>query len=108
MSVRTGGNAASCRSAAARSWASVSFSRRSTDDSLASCAAWAGVLLFTGYTFSGAIEIAVGRIHRIGITLLVAFGIALALALSLYLLERFVIGRRVPEMEPPPLRDDEE
>ncbi len=75
---------------------------------LASCAAWALILLFTGYTFSGAIEITVGRIHRIGITLLVAFGIALALALGLYLLERYVIGRRVPEMEPPPLLDEDE
>ena len=57
---------------------------------------------------AGAIEIAVGRIHRIGITLLVAFAVAFALALGLYLLERYVIGRRVPEMEPPPLRDDDE
>jgi membrane protein DedA with SNARE-associated domain len=75
---------------------------------LASCAAWALILLFTGYSFSGAIEIAIGRIHRIGVSLLVALGVAIALALGLYLLERYVIGRRVPEMEPPSLRDDDE
>jgi membrane protein DedA with SNARE-associated domain len=75
---------------------------------LASCATWALVLMFIGYSFSGAIEIAVGRIHRIGVALLVAFSIALALMLGLYLLERYVIGRRVPEMEPPSLRDDED
>lgn len=75
---------------------------------LASCAAWALILLLTGYSFSGAIEIAIGRIHRVGVTLLVALGVAIALALALYLLERYVIGRRVPEMEPPSLRDDDE
>jgi membrane protein DedA with SNARE-associated domain len=75
---------------------------------LASCATWALILLFTGYSFSGAIEIAIGRIHRIGVSLLVALCVAVALALGLYLIERYVIGRRVPEMEPPPLRDDDD
>jgi hypothetical protein len=42
----------------------------------------------------------IGRVKRAGIVLLVALGIACAVALTLYLVERYVIARRVPEMEP--------
>jgi len=44
-------------------------------------------------------------VQQAGMLLLVAFGIAIAIALALYLVEVFVVGRRVPEMEPiePPL-----
>jgi hypothetical protein len=42
----------------------------------------------------------IGRVRRAGIVVLVGFGIACAIALALYLIERYVIARRVPEMEP--------
>jgi membrane protein DedA with SNARE-associated domain len=63
--------------------------------------AWALILIGLGYFFSGAIEVIIGRVKRAGILLLVAFAIALAILLFLYLIERYVIGRRVPEMAPP-------
>jgi membrane protein DedA with SNARE-associated domain len=76
---------------------------------LASCAAWALVLIGAGYSFSGAIEVLIGRVQRIGLVLLIAVLVASGLALLLFLLERYVIGRRVPEMEPQLLSDlDEE
>lgn len=72
---------------------------------LASCGAWALVLIGLGYSFSGAIGVIIGRVQQAGMLLLVAFAIAIAIALTLYLVEVFVVGRRVPEMEPiePPL-----
>jgi len=72
---------------------------------LVSCWAWALVLIGLGYSFSGAIGVIIGRVQRMGIVLLVAFAIACAVALTLYLVEVFVVARRVPEMEPiePPL-----
>lgn len=72
---------------------------------LVSCWAWALVLIGLGYSFSGAIGVIIGRVQRMGIVLLVAFAIACAVALTLYLIEVFVVARRVPEMEPiePPL-----
>jgi membrane protein DedA with SNARE-associated domain len=69
---------------------------------LSSCAAWALVLIGLGFFFSGAIEVIVGRVKRAGIFLLVALAIACAVALILYLIERYVIARKVPEMEPTP------
>lgn len=76
---------------------------------LASCAAWALVLIGAGYSFSGAIEVLIGRVHRIGMVLLIAVLVASGLALLLFLLERYVIASRVPEMEPQLLSDlDEE
>lgn len=75
---------------------------------IASCAAWALVLIGTGYSFSGAIEVMIGRVQRIGIVLLIAVLVAIGLTLLLFLLERYVIGRRVPEMEPPLLHDRED
>src|SRR5262245_24501297 len=68
---------------------------------LASCAAWALILIGLGYSFSGAIEVIIGRVKRAGLLLLVAFATALVVMLVLYLVERHVIGRRVPEMAPP-------
>ncbi len=67
---------------------------------LVSCGAWALVLIGLGFSFSGAIGVVIGRVRRAGILLLVAFAIACAVALALYLIERYVIARRVPEMEP--------
>ena len=75
--------------------------RRFIPLTLASCAAWAAILIAMGYSFSGVIEVVIGRVKRAGIILLVALAIALAVLLILYLIERYVIGRRVPEMAPP-------
>lgn len=72
---------------------------------LASCFAWALVLTGSGFFFSGAIEVIIGRVRRIGLLLLLAFAIAAVVALMLYLVERFVIARRVPELEPPLLHE---
>ena len=79
--------------------------RRFLPLTLISCAAWALVLIGMGFSFSGAIGVVVGRVQQAGMLLLVAFGIAIAIALVLYLVEVFVVGRRVPEMDPmdPPL-----
>ncbi len=74
--------------------------RRFVPLTLASCAAWSLVLIGLGFTFSGAIGVIIGRVRRAGLLLLVAFGIACVVALALYLIERYVIARRVPEMEP--------
>jgi len=60
-----------------------------------------------GFSFSGAIEVLIGRVQRIGKVLLLAALVAIGLTLLLFLLERYVIGRRVPEMEPPLLHEDE-
>jgi membrane protein DedA with SNARE-associated domain len=67
---------------------------------LVSCGLWALVLIGLGYFFSGAIFVIIGRVKQAGIVLLVAFAIAIAVALILYLIERYVIARKVPEMEP--------
>ncbi len=72
---------------------------------LASCGAWVLALVCTGYFFSEAIEVMIGRVRRVGIFLLIAFLIALVIALALHLIERYVIARKVPEMEPPLLRE---
>lgn len=74
--------------------------RRFLPLTLASCAAWALVLIGLGYSFSGAIGVIIGRVQKAGMFLLVAFAIAVAIALTIYLIEVFVVGRRVPEMEP--------
>ncbi len=72
---------------------------------LASCALWALVLVGSGYFFSGAIGAIIGEVKRIGLLLLLAFVIACVIALAFYLIERYVIARRVPEMEPPLLHE---
>jgi membrane protein DedA with SNARE-associated domain len=81
-------------------FAHMRFLRRFGPLTLLSCAAWALVLIGMGFSFSGAIFVIFGRVKRAGIVLLVALGIACAVALALYLIERYVIARRVPEMEP--------
>jgi hypothetical protein len=72
---------------------------------LVSCAAWTLVLVGSGYFFSGAIEVIIGEVKRIGLLLLLGFALACAIALAFYLIERYVIARRVPEMEPPLLHE---
>jgi len=72
---------------------------------LVSCFLWSLILTGAGYFFSGAISVLVGRIQQIGIILLIAVLIALFVAGSLYLLERYVIGPRVPEISPLTLHD---
>lgn len=72
---------------------------------LASCSVWALVLVGAGTFFSGAIGVIIGEVQRIGYLLLLAAAIASFVALMLYLTERYVIARRVPEMEPPLLHD---
>jgi membrane protein DedA with SNARE-associated domain len=81
-------------------FAHMRFLRRFGPLTLLSCAAWALVLIGMGFSFSGAIFVIIGRVKRAGIVLLVALGIACAVSLTLYLVERYVIARRVPEMEP--------
>jgi membrane protein DedA with SNARE-associated domain len=75
---------------------------------LASCGAWALLLAGAGYFFSGAIQIIIGQVQQIGLILLIAFITALVIALLLYLTERYIIGRKVPEMSPPILQDPSE
>jgi membrane protein DedA with SNARE-associated domain len=71
----------------------------------ASCGLWALILIGSGYFFSGAIGVIIGEVHRIGFLLLLGFTIACAVALAFYLIERYVIARRVPELEPPLLHE---
>jgi membrane protein DedA with SNARE-associated domain len=81
-------------------FAHMRFLRRFGPLTLLSCALWSLVLIGLGYSFSGAIYKIIGDVKRAGIVLLVALGIAAGIALALYLIERYVIARRVPEMEP--------
>jgi membrane protein DedA with SNARE-associated domain len=81
-------------------FAHMRFLRRFGPLTLLSCAAWALILIGLGFSFSGAIEVIIGRVRRAGIVVLVGLAIACAIALALYLIERYVIARRVPEMEP--------
>jgi len=81
-------------------FAHMRFLRRFGPLTLLSCAVWATVLIGLGYTFSGAIGVIVGQVRRAGIVLLIALGITCVVALALYLIERYVIARKVPEMEP--------
>jgi membrane protein DedA with SNARE-associated domain len=71
----------------------------------ASCGLWALILIGSGYFFSGAIGVIIGEVRRIGFLLLLGFTIACAVALAFYLIERYVIARRVPELEPPLLHE---
>jgi membrane protein DedA with SNARE-associated domain len=79
--------------------------RRFAPLTLGSCFAWSLVLMSGGFFFSGALHILIGEVRRVGILLLIAFTVACIVALLLYLVERYVIGRQVPEMEPPPLQE---
>lgn len=91
------------RTASAVFWgfAHMRYWRRFGPLTALSCGAWALVLTGLGFSFSGAIEVIIGRVRQAGFVLLIAFAIAIAIALGLYLFERFIIARRVPEMEPP-------
>jgi membrane protein DedA with SNARE-associated domain len=90
------------RTASAIFWgfAHMRFLRRFGPLTLISCAAWSLVLIGLGFFFSGAIGVIIGRVQAAGKLLLVAFGIACVVALALYLIERYVIAPKVPEMEP--------
>jgi membrane protein DedA with SNARE-associated domain len=72
---------------------------------LLSCLAWALVLVGGGFFFSGALDVLIGEVERMGILLLIAFGIACVVAVILYFTERYVIARQVPEMEPVPIQE---
>lgn len=72
---------------------------------LVSCWVWALLLAGAGYFFSGAISVLVGHVRQISFILLIAVAIALAIAGGLFLLERYVIGPRVPEIQPLLLHD---
>ena len=79
--------------------------RRFAPLTLGSCAAWSLVLAGAGYFFSGAVWVLVGRVQQLGVILLIALIIAVLAALALFAVERYIIGKRVPEMAPRPLRD---
>lgn len=64
----------------------------------ASCMVWVGLLAGIGYFFSGAIELIIGRVQRIGVILLVAFAITLLIAGTVYLLERYWLANKFPEL----------
>jgi membrane protein DedA with SNARE-associated domain len=72
---------------------------------IASCALWSLILVGSGYFFSGAIGVIIGEVQRIGMLLLLGFVLACVIALAFYLIERYIIARRVPEMEPPLLHE---
>jgi membrane protein DedA with SNARE-associated domain len=75
-----------------------------------SCMVWVGLMAGIGYFFSGAIELIIGRVQRIGVVLLVAIVITLIIAGTVYLLERYWLTKRFPEFgilglrEVPPTR----
>ena len=94
------------RTASAVFWGFVHMPfRRFGPLTLASCAAWSFVLVGAGYFFSGAISVLVGSVRQISIILLIAVAIAFAVVIGIFLLERYVIGPRVPEILPLLLRD---
>ncbi len=75
---------------------------------LVSCSVWVLLLAGAGYFFSGAISVLVGHVRQVSIILLIAVGIAFAVAGGLFLLERYVIGPRIPEIQPLLLHDPAE
>jgi membrane protein DedA with SNARE-associated domain len=75
---------------------------------LASCMLWSLILIGSGYFFSGAIGVIIGRVKRAGVLILLAFLIAIAIALAFFLIERYVIARKVPEMKPQLLHEKPE
>ncbi len=64
----------------------------------ASCMVWVGLLAGIGYFFSGAIELIIGRVQRIGFILLVAFVVTLIIAGTVYLIERYWLAHKFPEL----------
>jgi len=73
----------------------------------ASCLVWVGVMAGIGYFFSGAIELIIGRVQQIGLVLLVAFVIAVIIAIAVHLLERYWLATRFPELGILGLRETE-
>jgi membrane protein DedA with SNARE-associated domain len=82
--------------------------RRFAPLTLASCAAWSVMLAGAGYFFSGAVSVLVAHVRQVSLILLIAIAIAIAVAAGLYLLERYVIGPRIPELQPLLLHDPAE
>lgn len=72
--------------------------RRFAPLTAASCMVWVGLLAGIGYFFSGAIELIIGRVQRIGLILLVAFIVTLIIAGSVYLIERYWLAQKYPEL----------
>ncbi|MFN7928716.1 MAG: DedA family protein [Blastocatellia bacterium] len=64
----------------------------------ASCMVWVGVLAGIGYFFSGAIELIIGRVQRIGLMLLMAVVVTLIIAGTVYLIERYWLAHKFPEL----------
>lgn len=75
---------------------------------LVSCWVWSLLLAGAGYFFSGAVSVLVGHVRQVSFILLIAVAIAFAVAGGLYLLERYVIGPRIPEIQPLLLHDPAE
>lgn len=63
-----------------------------------SCMVWVGLLAGIGYFFSGAIELIIGRVQRIGFILLMAFVVTLIIAGTVYLIERYWLAHKFPEL----------
>jgi membrane protein DedA with SNARE-associated domain len=72
--------------------------RRFAPLTLASCGAWVLLLAGAGYFFSNAIELVIGRVQQLGVVLLVAFAIAVVIAVAVFLLERYWLARKISEM----------
>jgi membrane protein DedA with SNARE-associated domain len=72
--------------------------RRFAPLTAASCMVWVGLLAGIGYFFSGAIELIIGRVQRIGFILLVAFIVTLFIAGLVYLMERYWLAQKFPEL----------
>jgi membrane protein DedA with SNARE-associated domain len=86
------------RTASAVFWGFVQMRyRRFAPLTAASCMVWVGLLAGIGYFFSGAIELIIGRVQRIGFILLVAFIITLLIAGTVYLIERYWLAQKFPE-----------
>ena len=62
-----------------------------------SCMVWVGLLAGIGYFFSGAIELIIGRVQRMGFMLLMAFVVTLIIAGTVYLIERYWLANKFPE-----------
>lgn len=65
---------------------------------LLSCGVWVLLLAGTGFFFSNAIELVIGRVQKVGVVLLVAFVIASVIAVAVYLLERYWLAQKISEM----------
>lgn len=79
--------------------------RRFAPLTILSCGLWTLILAGSGFFFSGAVTVIIGEVHKIGMILLIAVAVVIFVALTLYLLEIYVVARNVPEMEPAVMPD---